>query len=349
MKKIILLTLVLSLLCLYGCGEEKDQEQSTTESLSAIEPKSNFLTGKPTEVPEEKSPRPVAVTINNIEASLPQYGIGQADVIMEMPVEGGITRLLAIYSDYRKVPEVCSIRSCRYYFPIFAKGFDAVYFCYGSNELLGTPMLEKTGIDYIDGNKASDPLVFERDENRLETYSPEHTVYLKGSNMREIFMKYDFHTEISPSYKSSAFDFAETKKSLTSECTEITGSFSSSYSSGFFYDSENEVFLKTHNGEKHIDSATSKQLGFENVFLLYADVSTYQDTNLIEMNWHGGKGVYATMGTSEKITWKKASESSPIEFFDSDGKPLEINKGKSYIAVGVENIIFSRNSSAVEN
>lgn len=349
MKKIILITLMLSLFCLYGCGTEKHQELSTSENLSAIEPKNNFLTGKPTETPEEKSPRPVAVTINNIEASLPQYGIKEADILMEMPVEGGITRLLAIYSDYRKVPEVCSIRSCRYYFPIFAKGFDAVYFCYGSNELLGTPMLEKIGIDYIDGNKTSDSLVFERDESRLETYSPEHTVYLKGSNMREIFMKYDFHTEISPSYKSSAFDFSKTKKSFSFECTEITGSFSSSYSSGFFYDSENEVYLKNHNGEKHIDSSNSKQLEFTNVFLLYADVSNYEDTNLIEINWHGGKGVYATMGSSEKITWKKASESSPIEFFGSDGKPLEINKGKSYIGVGVENIIFSRNSSVEEN
>lgn len=346
MKKFILLALVLSLLFFYGCGKEKNGEASTSESLAAVEPKSNFLTGKPVQTPEEKSPRPVAVTINNIEASLPQYGIGQADIIMEMPVEGGITRLLAIYSDFRKVPEVCSVRSCRYYFPVFAKGFDAVYFCYGSNELLGTPMLEKTGIDYIDGNKASDLLVFDRDKNRLETYSPEHTVYLKGSNMQEIFNKYGFHREISPSYKSTAFDFAESKKSFAFECREITGSFSSSYSSGFFYDSENELYLKTHNAEKHIDSASSEQLGFTNVFLLYADVSTYEDTNLIEMNWHGGKGVYATMGSSEKITWKKISESSPIEFFDSTGKPLEINKGKSYIAVGVESIIFSRDSSA---
>ncbi len=348
MKKIILLVLLISLLSFYGCGKEKDKEQETSEIKATTVQKSNYLTGKTTQSTEESTPRPVAVTINNIEASLPQYGIGQADIIMEMPVEGGITRLLAIFSDYRKVPEVCSVRSCRYYFPVFAKGFDAVYFCYGSNELLGTPMLEKTGIDYIDGNKASDPLVFDRDESRLETYSPEHTVYLKGGNMSEIFNKYGFHTEISPSYKSSAFDFSESKKSFAFECTKITGRFSSSYSSGFFYDSENEVYRKTHNGNKHIDSLNSKQLEFTNVFLLYADVSTYEDTSLIEIDWHGGKGVYVTMGSCEKITWKKISESSPIEFFDSKGETLEINKGKSYIGVGVDNIIFSRDSSTTD-
>ncbi len=342
MKKAITFTLVLLTVFFCGCTKEDKDSTTTQETTKEIFQKADYLTGLETENYEAEVPRPVAVTVNNIDAALPQYGISEADIIMEMPVEGGITRLMALYSDYRNVPSVCSIRSCRYYFPVFAKGFDAVYFCYGSNELLGTPMLKKSGIDYIDGNKAGDSLVFERDGERLEIYSPEHTVCLKGENMPEIFEKYGFNEAISPATRETVFDFSDEKQSFGYACEQITGSFSSSYSSSFLYDTENEVYLKNHNKEKHIDGKTGKQLSFTNVFLLKADTSTYEDTSLVEIDWHGGKGIYLTMGTAEKITWKKKSESAPIEFFRTDGKALQINKGKSYIGVGVADVIMSR-------
>ena len=69
--------------------------------------------------------RPVAVMVSNIKAALPQYGIDEADIVYELPVEGGITRLMAIYADYTNVPDVCSVRSCRYYYPLIAYGMDA--------------------------------------------------------------------------------------------------------------------------------------------------------------------------------------------------------------------------------
>ena len=43
--------------------------------------------------------RPIAVMVNNMKTALPQWGIGQADIIYEMLAEGRITRFLAIYQD----------------------------------------------------------------------------------------------------------------------------------------------------------------------------------------------------------------------------------------------------------
>ena len=85
----------------------------------------NLLTGVADLSEEAVGKRPVAVMINNIEAALPQYGISEADLLFELPVEGGVTRLMALYGDYTAVPQVCSVRSCRYYFPILAAGYDA--------------------------------------------------------------------------------------------------------------------------------------------------------------------------------------------------------------------------------
>lgn len=335
MKKALSVLLLICVFFLSGCTDNPPGESTT--ALPERERAVNFLTG----LEGDMSPlaRPVAVTVNNIEQSLPQYGISGADVIMEFPVEGGITRLMALYGDYKSVPEVCSVRSCRYYFPIFARGFDAVYFCYGSNETLATPTLEGLGMDFIDGNQAGDSLVFERDNARLEDYSPEHTVYLKGRNMAEIFERYGFSSERDEALGEAAFKFADERVNFTSPCTEITAEFSSSYYSDFYYDSQIGEYVKSHNGQPHTDRKSGEVLSFTNVLLLEAETALYNGTSLVELDWHGGKGLYATNGTVTEILWEKEGAEAPLQLFDTAGNPFEINKGKSYIGVGAQAII----------
>jgi len=346
MKKIIALLLVFGILFLTGC---KKEEPPVTESTSA--PTSQVTTTKPqpkvyydfltgAQRKSETTPRPVAVTVNNLGASLPQYGIGKADIIMEFPAEGGVTRLLALFSDYSNMPNVCSIRSCRYYFPIFAQGFGAVYFCFGSNETLGTPTLQRLGIDYIDGNKAGDSLVFDRDSERLQYYALEHTAYLKGENMNEIFEKYEFSKTLPDGYGETVFNFSQKSLAFDDKCEEITTVFSNYYESRFTYDKETGKYFKEHNGSKHIDGKTDEQLAFDNVIVLETEVSNYKNTQLIELDWTGGTGYYATKGTVMKITWDKASEASPIKLYDENKNPIEINTGKSYIGVATSDVII---------
>ena len=319
---------------------KSEEEVVTPEPVQVVEKVYyNFLTGEKKD--SKRTPRPVAVTVNNIEASLPQYGISDADIIMEFPAEGGITRLMALYSDYAKMPDICSIRSCRYYFPVFAKGFGAAYFCFGSNETLATPMLQKLGIDYIDGNKTGDTLVFERDGERLQNYSLEHTAYLKGTNMKEIFKKYNFSTKLSSKYGDTAFNFSQKTLTFKSICKEITAGFSTQYKSRFTYDESSKTYLKEHNGEKHMDSRSEKQLAFDNVIILETQVQNYNGTVLVEIDWKGGTGYYATNGTVRKILWEKKTEDSPIKLYNLDKKPIKINTGKSYIAVGTAEVTVS--------
>lgn len=340
MKKIIVLLLVVAALLLTGCQKKEPTVEPTTQTTTqkADPVYYDFLTGVKKD--DKSRPRPVAVTVNNIEAALPQYGISEADIIMEFPAEGGITRLLALYNDYRKMPNVCSIRSCRYYFPIFAQGFGAVYFCYGSNETLGTPTLERIGIDYIDGNKAGDTLVFERDPERLQSYSLEHTAYLKGENMEKIFKKYKFGKEIPEGFGDTVFAFSQKTLKFKQKCEELTSVFSNYYESKFTYDSKKKVYLKQHNGENHMDGKSEKQLAFDNVIILQTEVNNYKGTVLVEINWKGGTGYYATNGTVRKILWEKKSEASPIKFYSLDKKPIKINTGKSYIGVGASDVII---------
>ncbi len=75
----------------------------------------NKLTGEET-TEELAGIRPIAMMINNIKAATPQQGISLADVMYEVLAEGGITRLLCLFTDYASLPETGSIRSSRDYF-----------------------------------------------------------------------------------------------------------------------------------------------------------------------------------------------------------------------------------------
>ncbi len=65
--------------------------------------------------PDGKVPaRPaLAIKVENLPAARPQFGLGQADVVYEEPVEGGITRFIAIFqcSNSARVEPVRSARS----------------------------------------------------------------------------------------------------------------------------------------------------------------------------------------------------------------------------------------------
>ena len=98
------------ILSLTGCGGKTDPDpgpepEEKTDTLPAPEPDPepepyvpagmNPLTGLPME-PEYENLRPIAVMLNNLKAAQPQLGISQADIIYEVPVEGGITRMLCL-------------------------------------------------------------------------------------------------------------------------------------------------------------------------------------------------------------------------------------------------------------
>ena len=106
---------------------------------------------RPTLRQEAIGMRPVAVVVGNSQASLPQYGISEADLVFELPVEGGVTRFLTLYGDYTRRSEICSIRSCRYYFPVLAAGFDAYFVHWGQDETLTADVLSYLELDRLDG------------------------------------------------------------------------------------------------------------------------------------------------------------------------------------------------------
>lgn len=127
MKKlgVLLLTGLSSAILLFGCGKDKAEPETapateeTAESMPAeIESETETETETVAEdvPPEEgmtRSPltnewisgdieeqRPIAVMVPNDSSALPHYSLSKADILYECPVEGNITRLMAVFKDW---------------------------------------------------------------------------------------------------------------------------------------------------------------------------------------------------------------------------------------------------------
>lgn len=74
--------------------------------------------------------RPIAVMIDNHKSAMPQAGLNNAYIVYEIIVEGGESRLMALFKG-ANLDKIGPVRSSRHYFLDYALENDAIYVHYG--------------------------------------------------------------------------------------------------------------------------------------------------------------------------------------------------------------------------
>ena len=323
--------------------EESQTVQGAEVTQKEVPANQNLLTGVGDLSEGAIGKRPVAVMVNNVQKAMPQYGVSQADLIFEIPVEGDATRFMALYGDYTKVPQVCPIRSCRYYFPALSQGFDAFYVNWGCDETI-LDYIQGLNLDQIEGITNTGGL-FGRDQEKLnQGYALEHTGFFDGTRLVSYIESKGLRTDLKEEKKGAAFLFNGMEEQLKpegSDCTQVDVQFGAQ-SSTFTYDAEKKVYLKQINGTPQTDGKTGEQLAFTNVLVLETEISVRDEVGRKKIDWDGGanaKGYYISNGGVQEIRWSKDenNEESYLRFFDLSGKEIKINRGKSYIALNYAN------------
>jgi hypothetical protein len=91
------------------------------------------------------------VKIDNVDAARPQSGLNQADVVYEEEVEGGLTRLAAVYqSDYPAV--IGPVRSGRLTDEAIADDLNHPVFAYSGTNAIFLPILRAQPVTDVDGD-----------------------------------------------------------------------------------------------------------------------------------------------------------------------------------------------------
>ncbi len=331
-------------MCFCGCGK-KDETPQTTEATEATETEAvtteeaaepkpegvyNDLTGEWVKGRTEEYGRPLTVMINNIQDAIPQSDISKADIIYEFKVEGGITRLLGIFSDYSKIEKLGSIRSCRPYYVTISNEFDAIYMHYGQSPQ-GQEELDRTGIDHISGLSAEGGVAFYRDSNKVAP----HNVYTTADMIQAGIDYIKCDTKHSDDFESKFIFNEEDTKPADGEAAPKVNLFISNYTQPYFeYNEKEGVYYRFQYGGPQVDELTGEQLKFKNIIIQFAHYTSIDDHDRQLIDLVGeGEGYYVSDGVVIPITWKKSSDSSVTKYSTADGKELKLNPGKTYVNV----------------
>ncbi len=292
----------------------------------------------PEPVPEKKlqiidldsKSRNVAVMINNIRNVWGyQSGLQDAYLVYEMIVEGGYTRLMAIYKD--KMPErIGSVRSARPYYLDYALENDALYIHFGGSDqaLRDIRTLGISNINFLYDSG------YWRD--RSLGLATEHTAFTSMENINQQVARkgYRTTTDFSPVFHYSVDEVDLASHGTVMPANRVYIDYSGSRNTSFDYDPVNKVYYRSQNGTAHKDYITGNQYTVKNII-------TYQVRNY-SLDSYGrqaldnigsGKGYYITNGQAIEITWEKKSRGEKTVYRYMDGTEIELNDGNTHVEI----------------
>ena len=359
MKKTLLFVICTALLVLFSCSEKSPVTQKDTDDLPTSvtdEPVSDeelvtptpdvqepdipipdetlteisALTGLPI-TEEESRLRPVAVVFNNHQKALPQVGIGEADIVWEFNVEGGITRLLAVYSDVYKVETLGAIRSGRDCFLDASELFGAILVHAGGSDSFYAEDKARNfdNIDEVNMHTIP-PDTFWRNSDKRYSRGYEHCLETSGEKLALAFKSQGYKTE---SDNDFGFEFSSERfipDGVTAE--RVTLKHSAYITPCFIYNADDGKYYKESYNEPHIDEATGEQLSFDNLLVIFASQKVVDEYLRLDISLHGtGDGKLVSAGRSIDVKWR--IEGGRLSIENADGTPALFNIGKTHITV----------------
>lgn len=318
--------------------------QAVSEEVTAAPlPTTNPLTGEDDFREKAVGKRPVACVVENAQAARPQWGINDStnppDIIVEGEVEGGETRMLWLYADYKSLPsQIGPMRSARPPYIKFSELFDAIFVHWGmSKTKKGTSYIgantvfRKDNVDHINQMTFSGVALFGRDGSR--GVSTEHTGVLYGDKLAEAIKHEGFRTKAKQDHYTK-FNFGDDVQ-LANPASSLALTFSKrTHTRDWSYNESDKMY---HSNDYATDVArknllvlfdTTEYVAKENYKNSYTEV--YCNYGLA-----GGKGTLCTNGTSQDITW--AVENGVLAVKDSDGNAVTLNKGTTWIGYASSN------------
>lgn len=323
---IILVIIAGVLVALKMFNIEEVQEANTNALNETVEE-------KPKEEQEPKTlsglTRPIAVMIDNNINAMPQAGLLEADIVYEMIVEGGETRLMLILQD-KDLDKIGPVRSARHYFLDYALENDAIYVHYGWSPQAQED-ITKLKVDNINGIYESSSSFWRVDDK----YAP-HNAVTSTENIQEIVEREEYRIRKN---KENVLNYVVDEVEL--EDGEIANTVTIPYSENnvveYEYDEELGEYVRYSRGEKQIDWDTEKTVTTKNIIIQKIENTTLQDgsgkgrqtlDNIGEV-----EGYYITNGKAIKIICDKASRRDQTVYRDLDGNEINVNDGKTFIQI----------------
>ena len=219
------------------------------------------------EVEEEKTvqifkgnDRPFAVMIDNHEDAWPHAGIQDAYMVYEIIVEGGETRLMALFKG-ANLEKIGPVRSARHYFIDYAMENDAIYVHFGQSPQAQSD-IKKYSINDINGI-AEDGTTFWRVKDK---YAPHNAV----TNTEKLLKSAQNKKYRTTSDETSVLNYVTDEVNLENgePATEVIIPHSQLQDVEYYYDEENKVYERYAREEEQVDWDTEKTITVKNIYII---------------------------------------------------------------------------------
>ena len=273
--------------------------------------------------------RPIAIMIDNHKAALPQGGLNDAYMVYEIIVEGGESRLMALFKG-ANTEKIGPVRSSRHYFLDYALENDAIYVHYG-----WSPQAEydigALKVQNINGITESSS-----DFWRVKDKSSPHNVATSIAAIKKIAERKNYRVT---SDAKSVLNYVSTAVNLDdgTSAINVVIPYSDSNTVKYTYDANTQRYQRYSKGVKETDWTSGEAITTKNIIIEFAKNSKLVDSenkdrqtldNIKTLN-----GYYITNGKAIKITCAKNARNEKTVYKDLSGNEIKVNDGNTFVQI----------------
>ena len=307
MKYFVALLLIMVLLLLSACGPKPPAKIEAPDVVPPDDLAQNCpLTGSP----EAHGGLPVLLVVDNHPQARPQDGLEWADILYEVPVEGGLTRFVGLWS--RPIQTAIGpIRSGRPYFAHLALEHGTPLLHHGQSATFRSVVTE-LGVSSLSLESSEHPIW--RDAGR----NAPHNLYTSLIEVQELVSKvFPYYDR----YVGKELPFSQDTTLGSTRIVELL--YPSQYHVSYVLNDEGS-YSRFSEGEDH---------GFavENVIVQITVVRDQEEgsADLVGV----GVAYLFTRGQALSGTWRKASVLDQTHFFDGTGMEWELTPGRTIVHI----------------
>ncbi|MHC1739916.1 MAG: DUF3048 domain-containing protein [Anaerolineaceae bacterium] len=311
------------------------------------------LTGMTVSDPSQLNRRPVMVKVSNHPRSTrPHAGLSFADMVFSYYIGEGGTRYLALFYS-QDAPKAGPIRSGR----MIDRWLVSMY-----QGIFALESAWKPELDLIYGQLGASR-IFQSGPNSCpaicddSTQITENRLYANTAELSKKYATLSGADNSRPNLDGMAFNSVPPSGGGTGN--ELTMQFHTSNLEYWKFDASINKYLRWTDSEDVnykitlvplTDRDTGQQLAFSNVIVIWAPYETLNGDDTwheVQLPGNSGKMLLFRNGQVYEGKWKGVNTFGPIQFFDKNNKPLELQPGNTWIAVTGESSTMQQDTPGI--
>jgi hypothetical protein len=267
---------------------------------------------------------PVALVLDNDVLARPQSGLSRASLVYEAPVEGGMTRYLAIYPADADISAIGPIRSARPYFVTWAEELKALFIhCGGSQEALN----QLKSASLYDLNEFYQASYFWRDKS--SSRPAPHNVFTSADTWRLYLKEKGLNRA-----EADAWLFKESGEQASSS-PDINIYFSSNFRALWRYDSVANEYSRFFNGLAGTDE--EQPITAKNIIIQQVKSRVLDKAGRLAIDTDGrGQAKICLDGFCQDGYWQKKTDKRTRYYYNNE-EEIKLNPGITWIEVADNN------------